>query len=49
MEIRYVGMFHFVVTLLVTTIVHRHNFVTSMYLTWEEGMRELEHIGVNYN
>ena len=36
-------MFHYVVTLLVTTIVHRHNFATR-----EEGMGELEHIEVNY-
>ena len=42
-------MFHYVVTLLVTTIVHRHNFATSMYLTREEGMGELEHIGVDYS
>ena len=41
-------MFHYVVTLLVTTIVHRHNIGTFMYLTREEGMEELEHIGVNY-
>ena len=41
-------MFHYVVTLLVTTIVHRHNFATYVYLTREEGMGELEHIGVNY-
>ena len=41
-------MFHYVVTLLVTTIVHRQNIATSIYLTREEGMRELEHIGVNY-
>ena len=40
-------LLHYVVTLLllVTTIVHRHNFATSMYLTREEGMGELEHIG----
>ena len=41
-------MFHYVVTLLVTAIVHCHNIATSMYLTQEEGMGELEHIGVNY-
>ena len=42
-------MLHYVATLLVTTIVHRHNFATSMYLTREEGMGELEHIGVDYS
>ena len=41
-------MFHYVVTLLVTSIVHRHKFATSMYLTREEGMGNLEQIGVNF-
>ena len=41
-------MFHYVVTLLVTIIVHRYNFATSVYLTREEGMGDLERIGVNY-
>ena len=45
---RYVVMFHDLVTLLVNTIVHRHNFANSIYLTREEGMGKLEHIGVNY-